>query len=255
MEHINKLTLLIICSLLVSPYFGQLELYKSGRLNENVINDTINVTGLSSDSDLKLELWVVNSGIDSLTLFCKKTEVDVLSGTENMACWKICPASELAGENPISFVNTNGTLLSELLAPLDTNKSFTSHYIPNGFVGLSMLKYEWYDAADTTTSLASINIVFETTTVGIEQNDKLNNIVEIFTDVINGKIILEFNDINPNSIYTFQIFNLLGKREFISELNSNTTNFNFPINKLKNGLFLGLVTKDGEHIFSKKFFR
>jgi hypothetical protein len=255
MEHINKLTLLVICSFLVSPYFGQLELYKSGRLNENVINDTIIVTGFSSDIDLKSELWVVNSGFDSLTLLCKKTEVDVLSGTENMACWKICPASELAGENPISFVNFNGINLTETLASLDTNKSFTSHYIPNGVVGSSMIKYEWYDDTDTTTSLASINIVFETTTVGIEQNEKLKNIVEIFIDDINGKIILEFNDINPNSIYTFQIFNLLGKREFISDLNSNTTNFNFPINKLNNGLFLGLVTKDGEHIFSKKFFR
>jgi hypothetical protein len=173
-----------------------------------------------------------------------------------MACWKLCPAAELAGENPEFFISyPNGLYISQSLAPLDTNKTFVSHYIPNGVVGSSMLKYEWYDDTDTTTSLASINIVFETTTVGIEQNEKLKNIVEIFIDDINGKIILEFNDINPNSIYTFQIFNLLGKREFISELNSNTTNFNFPINKLNNGLFLGLVTKDGEHIFSKKFFR
>jgi hypothetical protein len=59
----------------VSPYFGQLELYKSGRLNENVNNDTINVTGFSSDIDLKSEIWVVNSGIDSLTLFARKLKL------------------------------------------------------------------------------------------------------------------------------------------------------------------------------------
>ena len=48
----------------------------------------------------------------------------MLSGTENITCWKICPSSyDVAGTNPSSFVTVAGVQMSETIGALDTNKS------------------------------------------------------------------------------------------------------------------------------------
>ena len=253
MKAILRPTLVLGFFLFSFSILAQIELFDPSRISGgDVNNDTMLVTGLSSDWELEQSLWVVNSGSQDITLLCKKTEIDVVTGTENIACWKYCPANyDVAGANPISFISLAGVNMTETLMPLDTNKSFSSHYKPQGNAGASMIRYEWYDINDTTTSLATVNVVFDALPASINEFNQTDNI-DLFLDAQLRQVQINLDGATSSSKYSFQIFDLIGKINLVRPINPQIEKQYISLEKINSGLYVFAVLKDEQVIFTKK---
>jgi len=142
---------LLIISTFASIYaFGQVKVISPSNLNTNLNNTTVTVSGTPSASELDEILWLVRTDNVDRSIKCRKTEVDVLTGTKNITCWNICPQNyDDAGDYPVSVVAIGGAHLTEDFPHAvdgDTIKSFAAHYKPENLDGCSLFKFEWYNA-------------------------------------------------------------------------------------------------------------
>ena len=221
-------------------------------------NGNVDVVGLASAFDLTKYLWIVNESNQAVTLKCKKTEIDVLSGTENITCWKICPSSyDVAGTNPSSFVTVAGVQMSETIGALDTNKSFTAHYKPMNLDGCSLLKYEWYDENDLTTPLASINIRFIHTTGNCTVGDNrliLNDpTLKIFPNPANEKVNIQVNGTAAQlANTTLTLHDVIGKEVMSINANSLGSSFTIETNDFNQGIYIVSLNKDNAPIYTHR---
>lgn len=249
----KKFLLSLVCLVTISVY-GQItssiSIVEPSDLSSELNSSTIDVTGLASDFELYKALWLINNTNQAITLKCKKIEVDVLSGTENVTCWKICPMNyDVAGANPSAFVTVGGSQMTETLAAngsgLDTNKSFTAHYKPMNIDGCSLMRYEWYDENDLNTPLAAIDIRFIHTTGNCSvsdnqfispQKEKLKLFPNPADDLLKIKLDVPFNNIDN---YTLSIVDVIGKK--VEELNINSlglSTIDLNVKSLKQGIYM-----------------
>jgi hypothetical protein len=176
--------------------------------------------------------------------------VDVLSGTENVTCWKICPMDyDVAGVNPSAFITVGGSQMTETLeansvgSGLDTIKSFTAHYKPMNIDGCSLMRYEWYDENDLNTPLAAIDIRFIHTTGNCSVSDNISFSKPEFKifpnpadDLLRIKLDVPFNNLNH---YTLSIVDVIGKK--VEEININSfglSTLDLNVKSLKQGIYM-----------------
>ena len=247
----KKFLLSLDCLFDLSVY-GQItssiSIVEPSNLSSELNSSTIDVTGLASDFELYKALWLVNNTNQAITLKCKKIEVDVLSGTENVTCWKICPMNyDVAGANQSAFVTVGGNQMTETLAAngsgLDTNKSFTAHYKPMNIDGCSLMRYEWYDENDLNTPLAAIDIRFIHTTGNCSVSDNISFSKPEFKlfpnpadDLLRIKLDVPFNNMDN---YTLSIVDVIGKK--VEELNINSfgsSTLDLKVKSLKQGIYM-----------------
>ncbi len=245
----------LICILSITLFFlsvksqSILKVYEPNQ-SVNINNANIDVEGLSSDFELTKYLWIVNEGAQAITLKCKKTEMDMTTGTENITCWKICPSSyDVAGANPSSFVTVGGVEMTETLGSLDTNKSFSAHYKPMNIDGCSLIKYEWYDENDLNTSLASINIRFIHTTgsctVDLNESFLSDASIQIYPNPANENVSIQINGSSSfldNTV--LKVHDVIGKE--VLSINTSTIQsglLNLETSSFNQGIYLVTLSK------------
>lgn len=174
----------------------------------DITNTTVEISGLPSDNEITYYLKVINIGGSSVSTKVRRTEVDVMSGTENTTCWVLCPSYVLAGTQPI--------LVSEFAAtinPLDTNNTFAGHYKPSNQTGCSLIKYEWVEESNETNVYATIFIRFvhgiANCTADIYSENKIYN-VSLYPNPTSDATTLLFNA-TAGGQTTIVIYNLLGE--------------------------------------------
>ena len=216
----------------------------------DVNNLTVDETGLSSDFELDKSLWVINTTTHAITLKCKKIEIDVLSGTENVTCWKLCPLNfDVAGANPSQFVTVGGNQMTETVEASgntnggDTIKSFSGHYKPMNIDGCSLMRYEWYDENDLNTALASVNVRFIHTSGPCSVSDEISHTLpdfKLFPNPANDIVRIEMNGVHENSInYTLSIVDIIGKKVIEKNMASFKNSFaEIEVSDLKQGIYI-----------------
>ena len=256
----KKIITILSISLFITVINAQISLsvYEPNQ-SVDLNNGSVDVTGLASQFELVEYLWIVNEGAQAITLKCKKTELDMLAGSENITCWKICPSSyDVAGANPSAFVTVSGVQMTETLGPLDTNKSFSAHYKPMNLDGCSLIKYEWYDENDLNTPLASINIRFIHTTgscsIGEEELEINNPSFQIYPNPANENVNIQIDATSSqleNTILT--IHDVIGKEVFSINANAITDgSLSLETNDFNQGIYLVTLTKGNTPIFTQR---
>ena len=254
----KKIISFLSLSLFITVLNAQLSLYEPNQ-TVDLNNGSVDVTGSASQFELVKYLWVVNEGTQAITLKCKKTELDMLTGTENITCWKICPSTyDVAGANPSAFVTVGGVQMTETLGSLDTNKSFSAHYKPMNLDGCSLLKYEWYDENDLNTPLASINIRFIHTTgtcsIGEEELILNDPTLQIFPNPANENVNIQIDGASSqleNTMLT--IHDVIGKEVLSINVNSISSGIlSLETNDFNQGIYLISLTKDSAPIFTQR---
>ncbi len=227
-------------------------------MSTDLNNLTIDAEGLPSDFEIEEVLWVVNNNSQALTLQCKKTEINVLSGTENITCWVICPAIyDLAGANPIAFVTVGGNVMTETIGAGDTIKTFSAHYKPMNLDGCSLLKYEWYDENDLMTPLANISIRFLHTTgpCSLSINESIeNDNINIYPNPADDymRIELEGNILLSNSA-KLSIYDIIGKEVFSINASALLSgNVELKTDQFKQGVYIVCLSENDRSIITKR---
>ena len=263
MKNIYYKLSLIVFSLLIitsiNAQISQLVILESKNLTLDKNGTTIDETGLASDFEIDKVLWVVNPNSQALTLKCKKTEIDMLAGTEIVTCWQICPSTfDVAGSNTPAFVSVGGVEMTETAGPNDTIKSFSAHYNPMNLDGCSIIKYEWYDENDLNTALASVNIRFIHSATGscsASINEKIDYSFDIFPNPANKSINITLDDnINTNDNISLDIYDIIGKKVFSNDIKSlnNKNQISLSTVNLIQGVYLVSISSNGNTIATNR---
>lgn len=237
--------------------FGQLKIVETSDLITDVNQTTLEEIGQSSDNELIKVVWVINTGSTTLTLKCKKTEIDVLANTMNTTCWVLCPSIyDWAGGVPSGFVTLGGNQMTETVAPGDTIKSFAGHYKPENLDGCSLFRYDWYDENDLNTSLADINIRYihttGTCTAGVEENAS-STIVKLSPNPANDNVAINIEGLSNYSDISIEIYDMLGKRVSVIT-NVGETNF-VNVESFKKGFYFVSIKREGTLIRTSKLIK
>jgi|TARA_B110000495_G_C23019407_1_gene604470 hypothetical protein len=260
-NHINKGTmkarLLFIGLLTVSFGYGQLKIVEVADLGTDVDQTTIEEIGLATDNEIIKVVWIVNTGNTALSLKCKKTEIDVLSGTMNTTCWKLCPSVyDLAGAVSSGFVTLGGNQMIETVSPGDTIKTFAGHYKPENLDGCSLFRYDWYDENDLNTALASVNIRYVhttgTCTAGVEESD-VNVSIKLVPNPASQNVNINMSEIYDFNDISLEIYDMLGKK--VSSIAQVGPNNNLNVSEFKNGMYFISIMKKGSLIKTSKLIK
>jgi len=259
----SKLSLIIVFSLLIIVGINAQTIplvILEPNLSVDINGDTIDEHGLASDFEIDKTLWVVNPNTQAITLKCKKTEIDMCAGTKNVTCWKTCPSTwDIAGANTPAFVSVGGVQMTETAGPNDTIKTFSAHYKPMNLYCCSMIKYEWYDQNNLNTALASVYIRFIHTATGTctpaSINENIDYSFDIFPNPANKSINITLDDnINTNDNISLDIYDIIGKKVFSSDIKSlnNKNQILLSTAKLIQGVYLVSISRNGNTIATNR---
>lgn len=244
----------IILSALTYSMIAQtpLKIVQPTDLATDVNNTTITINGLASDPEFVASLWVINNGAASITLKCKKTEVDVLANTSNTTCWNLCPPTyDVAGTRTVVIVNINGTEMTETAAAGDTIKSFAGHYKPNNLDGCSLFKYEWFDQNDMNTALATVYIRYVHTTgactASINEASKLE--VNMYPVPANEELSISLAEL-PAASVNVEFLDVLGKVVVKQRISSAFSSVD--VSELPEGVYFTRFIVNGDVASTKK---
>jgi hypothetical protein len=252
---IHNISLLLCGSILVSGINAQLKVISTTDLLTNINGSTVETSGTINASDIKYEAWVINEGTESVTLKCRRTEIDVLNGTTNATCWNICPPYLNAGDRPVYVANLGNVDLTQTIAPGDTNKTFAGHYTPEGLTGCSLMLFEWFDGDNPTATLASLYIRFihgvAVCTASIEELNSLKTI--IYPNPVQQELTLfiEGESVSFNN-YTYEVVNVLGATVHSGAIHNERTTID--AGTLTNGVyFVNIRNAQGTTANTTKF--
>ena len=250
--------IIVAISLGFFPVYSQITnpliIVEPANISLDVNNLTVDESGLATDFDIDKSLWVINTTAQAITLKCKKIEVDVLSGSENVTCWKLCPLNyEVAGVNPSGFVTVGGVQMTETIEAVgnsnggDTIKSFSGHYKPMNIDGCSLMRYEWYDENDLNTPLAAINVRFIHTNGPCSVSDEMHidsPEFKLYPNPANESVRIQMNGLNAILINCkLTVVDIIGKK--VIERNGNSFKASFTdieVANLKQGIYIVSLT-------------
>ena len=245
----TKQILIFIFILAFTSVNAQLKLVKPTHPNADLNNTTLNVSGVPADSDLEFSLSVINTSSQAYTIKCRRTEVDVQTGTKNATCWVLCPPDVDAGDFPVFVIGQNGVEYTENMAAGDTAIGFSAKHKPNNLDGCSLYLYEFFDESDPNTALAKVygrfthNVSTSCTASLLENN---NFEFSMYPNPANNQ--LTFNIDEPN--LSIQMVDLLGK--VVVNKTSLFNNKTIDVSNLNNGVYFVSVFNHGTVLKTEK---
>jgi hypothetical protein len=235
-------SIITICLLFCLGVSAQLKLVDPVFSGANLNNTTLTVSGVPADSELQFALSIINTSTQTYTLKCKRTEVDVMAGTENITCWDTCAPLLVAGEFETMIIGEVGIEYTEVIAPNDTATSFLARYMPENLDGCSLFLYEFFDIANPNVILARVygrfthNVSTSCTASLMAKNDFE---FSMSPNPTSGQLTLKTNDTN----LSFQISDLLGRTVvYKTELLNNVL---LDLDFLTSGVYFVSVLKHG----------
>lgn len=253
----KKLLLFTITAIASNFAIGQLKLVYPSNLTTDINGTTVEVNQPASTLDMKYEAWVINLGSSSVTLKCRRTEIDVLSGTTNATCWNICPPYLNAGAKPTYVANIGNVDLTQTIQPNDTNKTFAGHYTPENISGCSLMLFEWFDETDPSTTLASLYVRFihnGTNLCTASINEETTSIsTKVFPVPARDNITIQIdNTIILNKPLSYDIVNILGEVVATGQFNSTSNNQQISTNQFNEGVYFVRIKNNGVTLSTKK---
>jgi hypothetical protein len=241
-KFLQQISLILLGGSLFITANAQLKLISTTDLLTDINGSTVETSGTINAADIKYEAWVINQGATSVTLKCRRTEIDVLSGTTNATCWNICPPYVNAGSRPVYVANLSNVDLTQTIAPGDTNKTFAGHYTPEGLTGCSLMLFEWFDGDNPTETLASLYVRFihgvAVCTASLDELYGFHTAVYPNPAQHELTIMLEGENTAFNNC-TYELINLLGEIvQTGSILNERT---NISTNSLPDGVYFATI--------------
>jgi hypothetical protein len=112
--------------------------------------------GLPAAEEIVSFVFVKNTKSDSISVKVKKVELFAQQGTSNVFCWGLC-------FDPSIFVSPDPIWIH---AGVTDSTNFSGHYIPNGMIGTSTIRYVFFDANNPSDTVC-VNIEFSTYPQGI----------------------------------------------------------------------------------------
>ncbi len=194
-----KKQLLIISALLIfSPGFAQsFELYFEGQ--PLLSNAEITLSAHPDSGLMALDtLDVKNISDVTSEVYCVRTIVENVEGTDNSFCWGSCYPPTI-----------DTSAITVTIMAHETSYEFVGDHYPNGITGMVKVKYTFYDSHDQGNQTSVFVNYDATSSNGIKEKASQYTMSEVYPHPANqvATIDYDFTGINNSSIV---IYNLLG---------------------------------------------
>ena len=191
----------------------------------DVTGDTVDVTGLVTTDYFEVKIAVTNNRQSAVNLKVRKVELVSTSQGENSFCWGECytPAVTLS---PAAIRIGSGAT--------DRN-SFIADYRPNQEAGHSLVRYTFFDTADTTIQ-AKVFISWEIGTSSRE--DMLNNrlMINVYPNPADRQISFSLTGVKYDH-YRAELINIQGQVIRQEELAPGTALVRWETSQLNPGIY------------------
>ena len=235
-----KKYLLLFCFTAVSALFAYSQsLTLSDSAGPIANNSTKLVYGSPSADEILSHVFVKNTSSGAITVKVKKVEMAIQNGTMNLLCWGLCYAPEV-------FVSIDSIVIA---AGATNETDFSGHYLPQGVVGISTIRYVFYDMYNPTDSVC-VNVDYSTYPQGISKvaNDITCN---VYPNPANQSANFTFS-VPQDSDARLIIRNLVGNVVKDIPVTGNTGQIKVNTSDLAEGLYFYSVLINGTSQVAKK---
>jgi hypothetical protein len=195
--------------------------------------------------DLPFHAYVTNIGNASIDLRVSRETVSSASGQTNNFC--IGPACYP------DFVDTSNVNDIVPMAPGAEETSFIAHMLPHETVGVSVVKYCFWDNNNMADS-ACVTVTYDILPVGVdESSDLAAEIGNVYPNPVNGTANFAYVVEGNPQVKEVLVYDLLGNVVSQSTLDGFQGVHNYDTSNLSTGLYFVTVQLDGTPVSTKKF--
>lgn len=205
-----------------------------------VTNDTVRITGPVSTEYYEVKIAVTNNMDNAVSLKVRKTEISGPANAENSFCWGECYTPAVTLSPSTITVASKGT---------DRN-SFIADYRPNGEAGNSMVKYTFFNPADTTIQ-ASVVIVWQIGSSGTGNLEEVKPLIRAYPNPADQFITITLSGHSTGRCNAVLV-NMQGQTVLTKTTPIGTRQFTWSTGNLSAGLYFLKVNDDGGHLSVQK---
>ncbi len=196
------------------------------KYGETVVNgDSLYFTGTKSTELIEIRLSVTNNRANSVSLKVKKKEITLVEGAECSFCW---------GECYTPAVNVSPMAITVPPGATDRN-SFVGDYRPFEMEGTSIVKYTFFDPADTTYQ-QSVTAFFQIGGSGIDSNPLSEQKVLLGPNPARENIRL-FLPTGVSGSHTVSFVNAYGQVVMDEFFPAGTHEISLPVTRIPAGVY------------------
>lgn len=233
------LSLLIIFSLSLTTTAQMFELYHEGNLVE--MGDEMTVIGNPSNAEIVVEMSIKNISSATVSVKCRKMEVEIVTGSQNYFCWGLCFSSFI-------FLSPNNIDIPSG----EISNEFSGHIMPAGTAGVTKMCYSFFDVENPNDS-TYFYVNFNATLVGLEdlsQNEAF--VSNPYPNPATSQVSFDYNLPFGTSSATVSVHNLLGAKVKEIELPGVEGKTTVNVNDLNDGIYFYSVSINNRIVETKR---
>ena len=235
-----KKHLLIFCLAAITSLFAYAQnLTLSDSAGPVANNSTKLIYGLPSADEILCHVFVTNNTSGTMRVKVKKVELSVLEGSMNLLCWGLC-------FDPTVYVSPDPI---DIGAGMTNNSDFSRHYLPGGVVGISTIRYVFFNDADPNDS-ACVNVNYSTYPQGLTSHSDVFS-ASAYPNPADQHVNFSFA-VPGNSGATLIIRNLLGNAVKDILIPGTSGKLNVYTGDLAEKVYFYSVLMNGKPQFTKK---
>jgi len=192
----------------------------------DVTNDSVYLQGPKSTELMEVRLSVTNNRSTSVSLKLRKTEIRVVEGAETSFCW---------GECYTPFVTVSPMIITILPGGTDRN-SFIGEYRPFEMEGTSVVKYTFFNPADTTYQ-QSVTVFYQIGGSGINLSKPFSQVVRVYPNPASGFVRITLEGIITGSCVA-TLTDMQGRVVLAGEIPASKREITWPVAELPDGNYL-----------------
>jgi len=207
----------------------------------NVKNgDTIVMASTDSHAIFAIGITVNNTSKSNMAVWVKKTELSIISGTENYFCWAQCYL-------PTTFFSPDSIVIKKG----DSSVAFSGDYDAQGNAGASYIMYTFFDKYNPTDSVAFVVKYIAGSGVGINEVAPKAEVSNLYPNPAKNYVSINY-DLKGATQARLEIRNILGSVVKVVEINETKGTIRVDVSDLTNGVYFYSFIVNDEVLMAKK---
>jgi len=203
-------------------------------------NSNFTKSGTPSDDEMVALVYVKNNTQQPLSVKVKKVELSLVDGTINMFCWGLCFAPQV-------YVSPDSIMID---GDSVNRTDFSGHYIPSSYKGVSVIRYVFFNTANTNDSVC-VNISYSAFPLGISNAQGSAVLSNAYPNPANSNVSFNFN-VTGSENNSIVIRNILGSVVSAMTLSGNSGKITIDTGDLAEGVYFCSLLINGESTITRK---
>lgn len=238
-----KKILLSIAVILVTVFYANSQSF-SLSWDDVALGDTVIIMPIHDTlNEMVFEAIVHNASDSEVDVIVVRERISLLEGSSDYFCWGACYPD---------FIDTSGMTMAVAPGGHSAEGDFSGHYARNGFVGISIVKYTFYDI-NNPADRVTIVTKFDNSPNDIAENI-LNNIMvsEIYPNPAVNFVNMDYDLPREIETASVKIVNILGSVVKEQQINTGNGKLRLDISDINDGIYFYSICINNEAYITKK---